>query len=116
MDFALFFTAAIQAGTPLLFAILGETITEKSGNLNLGVEGMMLMGAVVGFQVGLATSNPLLALAGAAIAGAFGAFIFAFLTVTLRANQVVSGLSLTIFGAGFSSFMGQKLVGQIAPE
>jgi general nucleoside transport system permease protein len=116
MELILFLAAAIQAGTPLLFATLGEIITEKSGNLNLGVEGMMLMGAVIGFSVGLATGNPALALFGAMIAGAAGALIFAFLTVTLRANQVVSGLSLTIFGTGFSSFMGQKLVGQAAPE
>lgn len=110
INYVEFLAAAVQAGTPLLFATLGESITEKSGNLNLGVEGMMLMGAVVGFQVGLFTQNPLLALAGAMIAGAAGALIFAFLTVTLRANQVVSGLSLTIFGTGFSGFLGQKMV------
>lgn len=110
-----FFAAAIVSGTPLLFATLGELITEKAGNLNLGVEGMMLMGAVIGFFVGLATDNPILSLLGAAIAGGVGAWIYAFLTVTLRANQVVSGLALTIFGAGFSSFMGKKLIGQIMP-
>ena len=111
-----FLTAAIVAGTPLLFATIGEIITERSGNLNLGVEGMMLMGAVMGFMVGMMTGNPALALIAAMIAGACGALIFAFLTITLRANQVVSGLSLTIFGAGFSNFVGQPLVGQIAPE
>ena len=111
-----FFAAAVVAGTPLLFATLGEIITEKAGNLNLGVEGMMLMGAVIGFFVGLVTGNPVLALFGAAIAGGIGASIFAFLTVSLRANQVVSGLALTIFGAGFSSFMGNKLVGQVMPN
>lgn len=116
MSLVLLFAAAIQAGIPLLFATLGEIITEKAGNLNLGVEGMMLMGAVVGFSWGLSTGNPMLAMLGAMIAGASGALIYAFLTVTLRANQVVSGLSLTIFGTGFSSFMGQKLVGQSAPE
>lgn len=115
MDIVLLLAAAIQAGTPLLFATLGETITERSGNLNLGVEGMMLMGAVVGFQVGLVTTNPLLALAGAVIAGAVGALIFAFLTITLRANQVVSGLSLTIFGTGVAGFMGKKLAGTVVP-
>ena len=111
-----FLAAAVAAGTPLLFAILGEIYTEKAGNLNLGVEGMMLMGAVVGFQVGLATSNPYLALAGASAAGALGALIFSILTVSMRANQVVSGLALTIFGAGFSGLLGQKLVGQVSPE
>ena len=111
-----FLAAAIVAGTPLLFATIGEIITERSGNLNLGVEGMMLMGAVMGFMVGSLTGNALLALLAAMIAGACGALIFAFLTITLRANQVVSGLTLTIFGTGFSSFVGQPLVGKIAPE
>ena len=89
-DIIPFLAAAIQAGTPLLFATLGELLIEKSGNLNLGVEGMMLMGAVVGFQVGLVTSNPVLAMLGAMIAGALGAFIFAFLTV--------KGLNLRMVG------------------
>ncbi|MFA6807489.1 MAG: ABC transporter permease [Eubacteriales bacterium] len=106
-----FLKAAVIAGTPLLFATLGEIITEKAGNLNLGVEGMMLMGAVIGFQAGYYSGNPLLAVAGAALAGAFGALIFAFLTVSLRANQIVSGLALTIFGTGFSGFLGQGMVG-----
>lgn len=113
---AAFFSAAIVAGTPLLFATLGEIITEKSGNLNLGVEGMMLMGAVIGFLVGLKTNNALLALTAAALAGSTGALIYAFLTVTLRANQVVSGLTLTIFGTGFSGFIGKGLVGEIMGE
>ena len=111
-----FLHAAIVAGTPLLFATLGEIITERSGNLNLGVEGMMLMGAVIGFMVGLNTESTTLALLAAMIAGAGGALIFAFLTITLRANQVVSGLTLTIFGSGFADFVGQDLIGQIAPE
>lgn len=106
-----FLKAAIIAGTPLLFATLGEIITEKAGNLNLGVEGMMLMGAVIGFQIGYTTNSPFLALVFAALAGAIGAFIYAFLTVSLRANQVVTGLALTIFGTGFAGFVGQKLVG-----
>jgi len=106
-----FLHAAIIAGTPLLFATLGEIITEKSGHLNLGVEGMMLMGAVIGFQVGYATNSPILALISAAVAGALGALIYAFLTVSLRANQVVTGLALTIFGTGFAGFVGKNLVG-----
>ncbi len=112
---ASFFAAAIVAGTPLLFATLGEIITEKAGNLNLGVEGMMLMGAVMGFLVGLKTQSPFLALLAACLAGASGALIYAFLTVTLRANQVVSGLTLTIFGTGFSGFIGKSLVGEKMP-
>lgn len=103
---------AVTAGTPLLFATLGEIITEKVGQLNLGVEGMMLMGAVIGFSAALSTANPALGILAGMIAGACGALIFAFLTITLRANQIVSGLSLTIFGTGFSSFAGQKMVGQ----
>jgi len=114
--FISFLAAAIVAGTPLLFATIGEIITERSGNLNLGVEGMMLMGAVMGFMVGMMTGNAVLAILAAMVAGGCGAFIFAFLTITLRANQVVSGLTLTIFGTGFSNFVGQPLVGQIAPE
>lgn len=110
-----FLVAAVIAGTPLLFATLGELLTEKAGNLNLGVEGMMLMGAVMGFAVGLWTGNPFLALLGAMAAGAVGAAIYAILTVTLRANQVVTGLTLTIFGTGFASFVGQGFMGVPAP-
>ena len=110
-----FLFAAIIAGTPLLFATLGELITEKSGNLNLGVEGMMLMGAIMGFSVGIWTGSPVMAMVGAILAGAGGALIFAVLTVSLRANQVVTGLALTIFGTGFASFMGKDYVGMVTP-
>ncbi|MGL5255687.1 MAG: ABC transporter permease [Proteocatella sp.] len=108
--------AAITAGMPLLFATMGEIYTERSGNLNLGVEGMMIMGAVIGFSTGYVTESALLALLGAILAGAFGALIFALLTITLRANQVVTGLALTIFGTGFASFVGKAYVGKSAPE
>lgn len=111
-----FLAATVVAGTPLLFATLGEVITERAGHLNLGVEGMMLMGAVTGFQVGLSSQNPLLAMIAAMIGGAAGASIYALLTITLRANQVVTGLALTIFGTGYSGFVGKRLVGEIAPE
>lgn len=110
-----FLAAAVIAGTPLLFATLGELITEKAGNLNLGVEGMMLMGAVMGFGVGLWTGSPVLALLGAMGAGAAGAAIYAVLTVTFRANQVVTGLTLTIFGTGYASFVGKSFMGVPAP-
>ena len=110
-----FLAAAIVAGTPLLFATLGEILIEKSGNLNLGVEGMMLMGAVIGFMVGLNTGNVFAALLGAMGAGAVGGLIFAFLTISLRANQVVTGLALATFGSGFSTLVGKTLVGQTAP-
>lgn len=111
-----FLAAAVVAGTPLLFATLGEIITEKAGNLNLGVEGMMLMGAVIGFIIGLKTENAIMALLAAMAAGALGAFIYAFLTVSLKANQNVTGLTLTIFGSGFSSFVGKSVVGQVTPD
>jgi general nucleoside transport system permease protein len=110
-----FLAAAVVAGTPLLFATLGETIIERAGNLNLGVEGMMLMGAVTGFLAGLNTGNVLFALAGAMAAGAAGGAIYAFLTISLRANQVVSGLALATFGSGFSTMLGRQLVGQTSP-
>ena len=86
-----FLAACVVAGTPLVFATVGELITEKSGSMNLGVEGMMLMGAVMGFLASINTYNPAVALLAAALAGAGGALIFGFLTVSLRANQVVCG-------------------------
>lgn len=111
-----FFHAAVISGTPLLFAIIGEILTEKSGELNLGVEGMMLIGAVFGFAVGYSTGNPVLAMFGAMGAGAAAGMIFAFLTVTLKANQTVTGLTLTIFGTGVSSYAGKSFVGNILPD
>ncbi len=116
MGSILFFSAAVQAGTPLLFATLGEILTEKSGNLNLGVEGLMLIGAVAGFAAGMGTQSVILAILFAAFAGALAGLIYAFLTVTLRANQVVTGLSLTIFGSGVSGYAGKFLMGQVLPE
>lgn len=104
--------AMMRAATPLLFAALGELITEKSGVLNLGVEGMMLGGAVAAFMAAVATGNPLWGLAAAAGLGALMALLFAFLTITLLANQVATGLALTIFGIGLSAFLGQDLVGK----
>jgi general nucleoside transport system permease protein len=103
--------SAVVYGTPLLYAALGELLAERSGVLNLGVEGMMLVGAVMGFwavQRGLALP---LAVLVAAVAGAAMATIHAFLVVTLRANQIVSGLALTIFAgaAGLSSYLGNDL-------
>jgi ABC-type uncharacterized transport system permease subunit len=111
-----FLATCIVAGTPLLFAIIGEIMTERSGSLNLGVEGMMLLGAVAGFVTAMSTKNPGLALLGAALAGAGGALIYAILTVTFRANQTVTGLTLTIFGTGVTSFIGQPLLGSTIPS
>ena len=106
---ASFIFAAILAGVPLLFGTLGEVLTERSGNLNLGVEGMMYMGAVMGFVAAYVTGNAALAYLGAFAAGALGALIYAVLTVTLKANQNVTGLTLTIFGTGFANFVGENL-------
>ena len=111
-----FLASCVIAGIPLLFATVGELLTEKSGNLNLGVEGMMLMGAVMGFLVSYNTANPYFTILAAVLAGAGGALIFAFLTVSLRANQVVTGLTLTIFGTGIAKFLGQPFLGKAVPE
>ena len=116
MSMESFLTAAVIAGMPLLFATLGGIMNEKVGHLNLGVEGMMVMGAVIGFITSVNTQNPYLALSAAMAAGGIGALIYAVLTVSLRANQVVTGLTLTIFGTGFANFIGQGVVGQIVPE
>lgn len=101
-----FLYAAITSGTPFLFGTLGEIVTEKAGNLNLGVEGMMAIGAIAGFYVGYTTNSVILAVIASFIAGTLSALIYAFLTVTLRANQNVTGLTLTIFGVGLSNFLG----------
>jgi len=102
----------IGAATPILIAALGELVVEKSGVLNLGVEGMMLVGAVIAFAVTYNTGNPWLAIGCAAVAGAAASMIFAFLTLTLSANQVATGLALTIFGTGFSTLFGQAYTGR----
>ncbi|QDR81624.1 ABC transporter permease [Sporomusa termitida] len=105
------FAAGIIAGTPILLAALGEILAELAGVINLGVEGMMLVGAVTGFMVALHTTEPWLGLLAAVAAGGLMALIHAFLTITLRANQVVSGLALTIFGTGLSGYIGKSLIG-----
>lgn len=101
----------LGAGTPLIFAALGELVTEKSGVLNLGVEGMMLVGAIVAFITTSATGSLWLGVAAGCLAGAAMALVFGFLTLTLKANQVAAGLALAIFGAGLSAFIGKNHVG-----
>ena len=103
--------AAVRAGTPVLFATLGEIFAERAGVLNLGIEGMMLASALAGFAVTAQTSNPWIGAAAAAAAGGCLSVIHAVLSVTLRANQVASGLALTIFGTGMSAFLGRGYVG-----
>ena len=107
--------AAIAAGSAILFACLGELLAERSGVLNLGVEGMMLIGALAGVAATLGTGNPWLGAGAAILAGAGMASIHALLAVGLKANQVVSGIALTLFGGGLSAFLGQRYVGLPLP-
>lgn len=102
--------AGVRSGTPILFATIGEIFAERSGVLNLGVEGMMLMGAMTAYGTTYATGNPWLGLLAALGVGAVLALLHAFITVTLRADQVVSGLALTFLGAGMSAVLGAPLV------
>ena len=100
----------VTAATPLIFAALGELITEKSGVLNLGVEGMMLMGAIAAFAGATTSGSLALGVVCGALAGAGTAGVFGVLALTLLANQVATGLALTIFGTGLSAFVGQSYV------
>lgn len=102
----------VTASTPLLLAALGELVTERAGVLNLGVEGMMVMGAVAGFAVALTTGSPYLGILAAALAGALLAVPFGVLTLNLVANQVATGLALTLLGLGLSGLIGERFVGQ----
>ncbi len=99
------------AAVPILLAALGELVVEKAGVLNLGVEGMMIMGAICGFITAVGTGSPVLGFVGGALGGAALSLIFAFLTQVLLANQVATGLALTLFGLGLSSLMGQNYNG-----
>jgi simple sugar transport system permease protein len=107
-----FLSSTAGAATPLVLASLGELVAERAGVLNLGVEGMMLVGAVSGFAVTLGTGHAGLGLLAAMIAAMATALIFAFLSLSLLANQVATGLALTLFGVGLSAFAGHGLVGQ----
>jgi general nucleoside transport system permease protein len=98
--------SALVAGTPILLAALGEIVTERAGVMNLGVEGMMLLGAVAGFWCGVHTGSLTLSLLVGGLGGAALALVHAVLAVTLRVNQTVSGLSLVILGSGLSAFLG----------
>ncbi|MHC1692892.1 MAG: ABC transporter permease [Sphaerochaetaceae bacterium] len=114
--FVSFLSAAMISSTPLLLSTLGELVTEKSGSQNLGVEGMMYMGAVIGFYIGSVTESVWLAVGASLFAGMVGALIFGILTITLRANQIVTGLTLTLFGTGFAGFVGTPIIGQRTPQ
>ncbi len=102
----------LTAATPLLLAALGEVVVERSGVLNLGVEGMMVMGAVAGFGATFVTGSTAIGLVAAIAAGVLMALLFGFLTLTLVTNQVATGLALTLLGLGLSGLIGEAFVGQ----
>jgi len=104
--------AAVRSGTPILYATLGEIVTEKAGIMNLGLEGIMLMGALGGFWINHLGYSPWLAILFAFGVGALMGLVHAFLCVSLRTNQVVSGLALTMFGTGASSLLGRAFIGE----
>ena len=102
----------ITAATPLVIAALGELVTERAGVLNLGVEGMMVMGAVSAFAATAITGSPYIGVVAGIVVGALFSLLFGFLTLTLVANQVATGLALTILGLGVSGMLGEPFVGQ----
>ncbi|MFP4072046.1 MAG: ABC transporter permease [Desulfovibrionales bacterium] len=107
--------AAIQSGTPILYATLGELFTERSGVLNLGVEGMMIMGALAAFWVSMVTGNPWIGFLAGGVSGLSFAAIHGVVCLVFQGNQVVSGLALTILGIGLAEFLGTPLIGLSAP-
>lgn len=107
--------ATVQSGTPILYATLGEIFTEKSGVLNLGVEGAMIVGALAGFVVARHTGNPSLGLLAAGCGGALLVSLHGVVCLWFQGNQVVSGLALTILGTGLANYLGTPLVGMSAP-
>ena len=111
IDLTTLIVMILSAATPILVAALGELIVERAGVLNLGVEGMMITGALAGFAAAHATGSPAIGFAAAAVAGAALSMIFGFLTQFLLTNQVATGLALTLFGLGLSSLMGQNYNG-----
>lgn len=116
LNIVVLIASLMVAATPILMAAIGELVVEKAGVLNLGVEGMMITGAVSGFAVAVTTGNPTLGMLAAIVAGALLAAVFALLTQVLMANQVASGLALTLFGLGFSALVGQSFVGVVPPR
>ena len=115
-ELTMFLHTSVMLGTHILFAVLGGIICEKIGNLNLGIEGMMLLGAAFGFGAALITENPFLAILIAGLAGSAGALIYGIITITLRGNQVVTGIILSIFGAGVAGYLGRFFSGSVVPE
>ena len=116
MDPVLLVASIMVSATPILLAAIGELVTEKSGVLNLGVEGMMITGAVMGFAIAVSTGSPLLGFLGAAVASAVLSLSFGLLTQYLLSNQVATGLGLTLVGLGLSALIGSNYEGQRAPN
>ena len=112
----LLIASLMVAATPLLLAAIGELVVEKAGVLNLGVEGMMITGAICGFAISVESGSPWLGFIAAAIGGAILSLLFVLLTQVALANQVASGLALTLFGLGLSALMGQSYVGIEPPQ
>ncbi len=112
----LLIAALMSAATPILLAATGELVAERAGVLNLGVEGMMIVGAICGFAVAVESGSPALGFVAAAAGGALLSLLFAFLTQVTLANQVASGLALTLFGLGLSALLGQGYVGVKPPS
>lgn len=115
INWVLFLASMMVAATPILLAATGELIVEKAGVLNLGVEGMMICGAIAGFAIAVETGHPIWGFCAAAVAGAVMSMLFGVLTQLLLSNQVATGLALTLFGLGMSALMGQGYVGIKAP-
>ena len=107
----LLIASLMVAATPILLAALGELVVEKAGVLNVGVEGMMITGAICGFAIAVETGSPVTGFAAAALGGAVLSMVFGLLTQVLLSNQVATGLALTLFGLGLSSLLGQGYVG-----
>ena len=115
-EMALLIAATLSAGTPLAIAGLGLLINERAGVLNLGAEGMMLIAAVAGFAIAFHTGSDWLAFGAGALAGALAAALFGWLVIWLNTNQYATGLALSLFGAGFSAFVGIPYVGKKLAE
>ena len=111
INLSVLIASLMVASVPILLAALGEMVTERAGVLNLGVEGMMIMGAISGFIVAVGTGSPLLGFVAGAAGGAGISLLFALLTLVFLANQVATGLALTLFGLGLSALMGQGYTG-----
>ena len=116
IDPLLLLASLMVAATPILFAALGELVVERAGVLNLGVEGMMITGAICGFIIAVQTGSPAVGFVAAALGGAALSLLFGLLTQYLLSNQVATGLALTLFGLGLASLLGQGWVGIRAPS